>query len=35
MILVTRPERPMLRASKGTVIKKPTLALYKQEVEEL
>ncbi|KAJ7360799.1 putative aminoadipate reductase [Mycena albidolilacea] len=35
MILVTQPERPMLRAPKGTVIKKPTLALYKQEVEEL
>ncbi|KAJ7360820.1 putative aminoadipate reductase [Mycena albidolilacea] len=35
MILVTQSERPMLRAPKGTVIKKSTLALYKQEVEEL
>ncbi|KAJ7360792.1 hypothetical protein DFH08DRAFT_1031008 [Mycena albidolilacea] len=35
MILMTQPERPMFRAPKGTVVKKPTLALYKKEIEEL
>ncbi|KAJ6482180.1 putative aminoadipate reductase [Mycena vitilis] len=35
MILVTRPGRPMVRAPKGTVIKKSTIASYKQEIEEL
>ncbi|KAJ7236051.1 acetyl-CoA synthetase-like protein [Mycena haematopus] len=35
MILVTQPAKPMVRAPKGTVIKKPTIVLYKQEIEEL
>ncbi|KAJ7656826.1 putative aminoadipate reductase [Mycena polygramma] len=35
MILVTQPGRPMVRAPKGTVIKKPTIASYKREIEEL
>ncbi|KAF7347147.1 Acetyl-CoA synthetase-like protein [Mycena venus] len=35
MILVTEPGRPMARAPKGTVIKKSTVALYKQDIEEL
>ncbi|KAJ7886913.1 hypothetical protein B0H13DRAFT_1627705 [Mycena leptocephala] len=35
MILVTQPGRPMVRAPKGTVIKKPTIALYKEEIEKL
>ncbi|KAF7341014.1 Acetyl-CoA synthetase-like protein [Mycena sanguinolenta] len=35
MILVTQPAKPMIRAPKGTVIKKPTIALYKQEIEDL
>ncbi|KAJ7656957.1 putative aminoadipate reductase [Mycena polygramma] len=35
MILLTEPGKPMVRAPKGTVIKKPTVALYEQEIEEL
>jgi hypothetical protein len=35
MILVTQPGRPVVRAPKGTVIKKPTIALYKEEIEKL
>ncbi|KAJ6594686.1 acetyl-CoA synthetase-like protein [Mycena capillaripes] len=35
MILVTKPGRPMVRAPKGTVIKKATIALYNQEIDEL
>ncbi|KAJ7916044.1 putative aminoadipate reductase [Mycena leptocephala] len=35
MILVTQPGRPMVRVPKGTVIKKRTIALYKQEIEKL
>ncbi|KAJ6449036.1 hypothetical protein C8R47DRAFT_1265595 [Mycena vitilis] len=35
MILLTRPGRPMVRAPKGTVIKKSTIASYKLEIEEL
>ncbi|KAJ7214255.1 acetyl-CoA synthetase-like protein [Mycena haematopus] len=35
MILVTHPTKPMVRAPKGTVIKKPTVVLYKQEIEDL
>ncbi|KAF7341009.1 Acetyl-CoA synthetase-like protein [Mycena sanguinolenta] len=35
MILVTQPAKPMIRTPKGTVIKKPTIALYKQEIEDL
>ncbi|KAF7378108.1 Acetyl-CoA synthetase-like protein [Mycena sanguinolenta] len=35
MIVVTQPAKPMIRAPKGTVIKKPTIALYKQEIEDL
>ncbi|KAL8717514.1 MAG: hypothetical protein Q9225_005246 [Loekoesia sp. 1 TL-2023] len=34
-ILVTSPEKPMLRASKGTVRRKPTLDLYAEELEIL
>ncbi|KAJ7443002.1 putative aminoadipate reductase [Mycena latifolia] len=35
MILVTDPDRPMARAPKGTVNKKATIALYKEEIEAL
>ncbi|KAJ7146561.1 acetyl-CoA synthetase-like protein [Mycena epipterygia] len=35
MILVTDPTKPLLRAPKGTVIKKATLVLYKDEIEAL
>ncbi|KAJ7633420.1 acetyl-CoA synthetase-like protein [Mycena polygramma] len=35
MILVTKPGKPMIRAPKGTVIKKATVTLYGQEIEEL
>ncbi|KAJ6578491.1 acetyl-CoA synthetase-like protein [Mycena capillaripes] len=35
MIIVTQPGRPMVRAPKGTVIKKSTVALYQQEIEDL
>jgi hypothetical protein len=35
MIIVTQPGRPMVRAPKGTVIKKATVALYQQEIEDL
>ncbi|KAF8215557.1 male sterility protein-domain-containing protein, partial [Mycena galopus ATCC 62051] len=35
MILVTRPERPMARAPKNTVIKKVTVALYDKEIQDL
>ncbi|KAF8215590.1 acetyl-CoA synthetase-like protein [Mycena galopus ATCC 62051] len=35
MILVTQPGKPMVRAPKGTVIKKPTIVSYKQEIEDL
>ncbi|KAJ7656834.1 putative aminoadipate reductase, partial [Mycena polygramma] len=35
MVLVTHPGRPMIRVPKGTVIKKSTIALYKQEIEQL
>ncbi|KAJ7622628.1 putative aminoadipate reductase [Mycena polygramma] len=35
MILVTHPGRPMVRAPKGTVIKKATIASYEQEIEQL
>lgn len=34
-ILVTYPEKPMLRASKGTVQRKSTLQLYETEIETL
>ncbi|KAL9627444.1 MAG: hypothetical protein Q9204_006562 [Flavoplaca sp. TL-2023a] len=34
-ILVTSPEKPMLRASKGTVQRKSTLRLYEREFETL
>ncbi|KAL8893579.1 MAG: hypothetical protein Q9192_005129 [Flavoplaca navasiana] len=34
-ILVTSPEKPMLRASKGTVQRKSTLRLYERELETL
>ncbi|KAJ7785171.1 putative aminoadipate reductase [Mycena maculata] len=35
MILVTQPRKPVLRAPKGTVSKKATVALYNEEIEEL
>ncbi|KAJ7486758.1 putative aminoadipate reductase [Mycena latifolia] len=35
MILVTDPEKPMARAPKRTVMKKATIALYKEEIEAL
>ncbi|KAF7347157.1 Acetyl-CoA synthetase-like protein [Mycena venus] len=35
MILVTEPGRPMVRAPKGTVIKKATIASYTQDIDEL
>ncbi|KAG2119415.1 putative aminoadipate reductase [Suillus clintonianus] len=35
MILVTRSEKPMLRAGKGTVIKKATVNLYEEEINAL
>ncbi|KAL8788903.1 MAG: hypothetical protein Q9213_001426 [Squamulea squamosa] len=34
-ILVTTPEKPMLRAGKGTVLRKATLQLYSSELEIL
>ncbi|KAG1821117.1 acetyl-CoA synthetase-like protein [Suillus subaureus] len=35
MILVTRREKPMLRAGKGTVTKKATVKLYEEEINAL
>ncbi|KAF8215565.1 acetyl-CoA synthetase-like protein [Mycena galopus ATCC 62051] len=35
MILVTQPSKPMVRTAKDTVIKKPTLLLYEQDIEDL
>ncbi|KAJ7625856.1 putative aminoadipate reductase [Roridomyces roridus] len=35
MILVTQPSKPMVRAPKGTVIKKATLAIYDAEIDAL
>ncbi|KAJ7855599.1 hypothetical protein B0H14DRAFT_3645801 [Mycena olivaceomarginata] len=35
MVLLTHPERPMVRTHKGTVTKKSTLTLYEREIEEL
>ncbi|KAJ7144760.1 putative aminoadipate reductase [Mycena crocata] len=35
MILLTQPSRPMLRTPKGTVMKKATIALYKENIEAL
>ena len=35
MILVTSKEKPMLRAGKGTVIKKATMKLYESEIDAL
>nr|GAT45908.1 acetyl-CoA synthetase-like protein [Mycena chlorophos] len=35
MILVTTPEKVMVKAPKGTVVKKATLALYEKEIAEL
>ncbi|KAJ7625813.1 putative nonribosomal peptide synthetase [Roridomyces roridus] len=35
MILVTQPSKPMVRAPKGTVIKKATWALYTAEIDAL
>ncbi|KAG1905243.1 putative aminoadipate reductase [Suillus fuscotomentosus] len=35
MILVTRSEKPMLRAGKGTVTKKATIKLYEEEINAI
>ncbi|KAJ7052219.1 putative aminoadipate reductase [Mycena amicta] len=35
MILVTRPDRPFVRAPKGTVVRKMTMALYEAEITAL
>lgn len=35
MILVTSKEKPMLRAGKGTVMKKGTMTLYESEIDAL
>ncbi|KAJ7731236.1 putative aminoadipate reductase [Mycena metata] len=35
MILITQPDRPMVHSPKGTVIKKSTIALYQQDIENL
>lgn len=35
MILVARPDKPLPRAGKGTVIRKQSLALYADEIEEM
>ncbi|KAG6330526.1 hypothetical protein ID866_8564 [Astraeus odoratus] len=35
LILVTAPEKPMLRTGKGSVMKKATLLLYEQEIDAL
>ncbi|EIW76878.1 acetyl-CoA synthetase-like protein [Coniophora puteana RWD-64-598 SS2] len=35
MILVTNPDKPMLRAGKGTVNKKATIKLYESEIDDL
>ncbi|KAF2168708.1 hypothetical protein M409DRAFT_52741 [Zasmidium cellare ATCC 36951] len=34
-VLVTSPDRPMLRSRKGTVQRAPTLRLYEQEIDDL
>jgi len=35
MILVTSTDKPMLRAGKGTVMKKATIKLYEPEIDAL
>jgi len=35
MVLVTRSEKPMLRAGKGTVTKKATIKVYEEEINAL
>ena len=35
MILVTSPDKPMLRAGKGTVTKRATIKLYEHEIDAL
>jgi hypothetical protein len=35
MILVTKSEKPMLRAAKGTVTRKATLNIYEKEIDAL
>jgi acyl-coenzyme A synthetase/AMP-(fatty) acid ligase len=35
MILFTKPDKPMLRASKGTVQRSATLEAYKEEIDQL
>ncbi|CAK5268755.1 unnamed protein product [Mycena citricolor] len=35
MVLVTYPDKPLVRAPKGTIIKKAALAVYEQEIDTL
>ena len=35
MMLVTCSEKPMLRAGKGTILKKATVQLYEEEINTL
>ncbi|CAK5265953.1 unnamed protein product [Mycena citricolor] len=35
MIIVTGSERPMIRAAKGTIIKKPTVLMYQPDIDAL
>lgn len=35
MILITTPEKPMLRTAKGTVRKKVTIKLYDAEIDAM
>lgn len=35
MIIVTRPDKPMLRSPKGTLMRKATLNIYEQEIDDL
>ena len=34
MIVVTDPSKPLPRTAKGTVLRKPALALYAEEIEK-
>lgn len=35
MILVTSDDKPMLRAAKGTALKKATMKIYQDEIDSL
>ena len=35
MIIVTRPDKPLPRAAKGTVVRPQAIQLYSKEIEEL